>query len=61
MNLEQQMVDNEQMKNQQNSIFAVAAAKAGFKRKKVKVNKMLSWSISHKYVLGWQRNPNETS
>jgi len=34
MNLEQQMVDNEQMKNQQNSIFAVAAAKAGFKRKK---------------------------
>ena len=42
MNLEQQMVDNEQMKNQQNSIFAVAAAKAGFKRKKVKVDKMLS-------------------
>ena len=42
MNLEQQRDENEKMKNQQNSIFAVAAAKAGFKRKKVKVDKMLS-------------------
>ena len=37
INLEEQQEENKKMKNQQNSIYGVAAAKAAFNRKRVQV------------------------
>ena len=51
LNLEKQRDENKKRKSQNNSAFSVATAKAGFNRKRIKVDTMQCENICHDYIL----------